>query len=164
MKIKNIIVFILGSIAAALLYVVLSESFTFVSFALGAVLGVGAMAISILLFPGGFLGRYSAKPLALLWYFIRLIFIIIISGFKSLYLGLFKKPASLLIEYKSSLKSDMLVTLLANSITLTPGTTTIDKNGNTLRVMKLGLKSEKNNVDDIEILERMLKKAERSVK
>ncbi len=143
-------------------YIILSEAYSLKSLGIGMLFGIASMFVCVLFFPNSFLERYDIKIPALLWYFIRLIIIIIISGIKSLFTSFFEDTATLLIEYKSSLKSDMLITLLANSITLTPGTTTIDKHNSTLKVMRLCKKGDEENIDDIKKLEELIAKAERS--
>ncbi len=160
MKIRNAIVFIMGAVLSAFVYIILSESFSPASVIVGAVLGIGAMLVCVLFFPDSFLLRYHVKILPLIWYFICLIFIVIHSGIKSLILSYSANTSPMIIDYKSTIKSDMLLTLLANSITLTPGTTTLDKSGATLRVLKLCKSGCRFDVSDITLLERMIKKAE----
>jgi multisubunit Na+/H+ antiporter MnhE subunit len=162
MKSNKVLVFITGAVVLAFVYIVLSESYSLKSLAFGSLLGAGSMFVCILFFPKSFLERYNVRMFPLVWYIIRLIFIIIISGFKSLILGYSKNSVSLLIEYESELESDMLITLLANSITLTPGTTTIDKSDKTLRVMRLCKKGDEANFSDITRMEKMIMKAQRS--
>ena len=162
MKLKNALVFILGAAIIAFVYVVLAESFSLHSLIIGAALGAGSMLVCVLFFPDSFLSRYHVKILPLVWYLLRLVFIVVISGIKSLALGFSKNASSVLITYKSNLESDMLVTLFANSITLTPGTVTLDKNGKTLKVMKLCKKGCESDLGDIALLEKMLGKAERT--
>jgi len=162
MKLRNAFVFISGAAITAFVYIVLSESFSLRSFIVGAILGIGSMLVCVLFFHDSFLARYHVKVLPFLWYFICLVFIVIISGIKSLILGFSKSSSSLLITYQSSLKSDMLVTLFANSVTLTPGTTTIDKIGSTLKIMRLCKKGKEQDLSDIKRLETMIKKAQRN--
>ena len=164
MKIKNALVFIMGAVLTAFVYIILSESFSPASAIVGAVLGFGAMLVCVLFFPDNFLSRYHVKILPLVWYFICLIFIVIYSGIKSLILSYSSNVSPMIVNYESSIKSDMLLTLLANSITLTPGTTTIDKSGSTLRVLKLCKSGCRFDVSDIALLERMIGKAEVKVR
>ena len=160
MKIRNALVFAAGAVFTAFVYIILSESFSAASVIVGSVLGIGAMLVCVLFFPDSFLSRYHVKVLPLLWYFICLIFIVIYSGIKTLILSYSSKTSPMIINYESSIKSDMLLTLLANSITLTPGTTTIDKSGSTLRVLKLCKSGCRFDVSDIALLERMIERAE----
>ena len=162
MKLKNALVFIFEVVVTALVYMVLAESFTLHSLIIGAALGVGTMIVCVLLFPGNFLSRYHVRVVPLVWYLLRLVFIVLFSGIKSLILGFSKDCSSTLITYKANLESDMLITLLANSITLTPGTATVDKTGKTLKVMKLCKKGCESDVGDIALLEKMIAKAERT--
>ncbi len=162
MRLKKAAVFISGSLIMTFVYLVLSETYSLKSLGVGALFGVSSMIACTLFFPKAFLERYEIKILPLMLYIIRLIIIIIVSGVKSLIVSYSKTPVSHLFEYKSELKSDMLITLLANSITLTPGTTTIDKNDNVLRVIRLCKKGDEANIDDIKKLERLIKRAQRS--
>lgn len=162
MSFKKAVVFFTGSVIMTFVYIILSEAYSLKSLGIGVLFGISSMLVCVLFFSKNFLERYEMKIPQLLWYFIRLIIIIVISGIKSLLISFFEDTTTLLIEYKSSLKSDMLITLLANSITLTPGTTTIDKNDNALKVMRLCKKGNEENVDDIKKLEELIAKAERS--
>ena len=45
------------------------------------------------------------------------------------------------VDIKTNLKDDYSISILANSITLTPGTVTIDKNGNKLKVLWLDVQT-----------------------
>lgn len=73
---------------------------------------------------------------------IKLIFDIYISAFYVIKDILFKNKSDIkIIDIDLSTKSEFHQTLIANSITLTPGTITVEKKGSHLRVLCLNPKS-----------------------
>ena len=160
MKFRNIITYFLWVIIMTFIYMVLREDLTYFTFLVGFGLGITSLIVCLLFFGKSFIMRYHVKVYYMIWYLLRLIIIIILSGIKSLFLGLFSKSSSKLITYKSKLENDMLVTLLANSITLTPGTVTIDKTDNTLKIIKLCKNHCPYDINDIKHLEKLISKLE----
>lgn len=164
MKFRNIITYALWVIILTFIYMVLRENFTITTLLVGFGLSIASLIVCILFFGKTFIARYQMKLIPMIWYLVNLIIIIITSGIKSLVLGLFYQTTSTLIEYKSTLKNDMLITLLANSITLTPGTVIIDKANNTLKFMKLYKKQSASDINDVKYLEKILMKVEVDIK
>lgn len=79
----------------------------------------------------------SIKLKIVLKYFFYLIVQIYTSGFSAISKIISGKTNVGIVEISTDLKEDMHITLLANSITLTPGTVTLDKVGNKLKVLCL---------------------------
>lgn len=76
-------------------------------------------------------------------YFIQLIFNIYISAFHIIKSILFESKSNIaIVSTKTDVKNEMYQTAIANSITLTPGTITLDKKGNTLTVLCFNPESE----------------------
>lgn len=161
MRLCNIFTYVLWVAVAAFIYIVLREDISVSTFIIGLVLGICALVVCIFFFDKRYLTNSDIKKLPLIWYMINLLIIIIISGIKSLILAIFHDSTSEQLTYSSYLKNDMLITLLANSITLTPGTVTLDKSGNVLKVLKLCKKDCDLKIDDIKHLEKMISKIER---
>lgn len=161
MKIHNIVSYILWAFLSAFIYVILREDISLTTFIIGLIIGVSALVTCMFFFDKTYFIKNDFKKLPLFWYVISLVFIIIVSGFKSLFLALFHDSSSEQLTYNSYLKNDKLVTLLANSITLTPGTVTVDKQDNVLKVLKLCKKDCAIDLDDIKHLEKMIAKIER---
>ncbi len=67
-----------------------------------------------------------------------------------------------LIEYKTQLKDKNLIIMLANAITLTPGTVTADIKGDTIEVMKLCKLCKLDQTTGFVRIERILKRMEKS--
>lgn len=77
-------------------------------------------------------------------------------------IGIFEKTTNVrLIRYQTHLKSDALKCMLANAITLTPGTVTADIKGDVLEVLKLCRASEHDSAASIKKMEVLLARMER---
>lgn len=77
-------------------------------------------------------------------------------------LSIFDKATNMrFISYQTCLKSDALKCMLANAITLTPGTVTADIKGDTLDVLKLCRASEHDPAASIKKMEVLLARMER---
>ncbi len=70
-------------------------------------------------------------------YLVYLFIQIYVSGITAIYRMLTNKVNIGVIEYESDLDNDFLICVLANSITLTPGTVTLDKSGRVLKILCL---------------------------
>lgn len=160
MNIRIIVIYIIWALVIAGIYIVLREDVSYLTIIIGLILGFSTIFTCRLFIGSDFFTQFNIKILPLIWYLINLVFIIIYAGIKSLMLGLSKNTSSVILTYNSRLNNDMLITLLANSITLTPGTITIDKNDSSLRVMRLCKKDCITGVDDIAHLEKMILKIE----
>lgn len=79
--------------------------------------------------------RYSLRPITVLRYLFVLLFQIYKSGFSAIP-KIIKGNSNIQIAvYQSRLTDELAVCLLANSITLTPGTVTLEKNKDQLKVL-----------------------------
>lgn len=78
---------------------------------------------------------YSLRPLVVIAYLAYLVLQIYKSGFSTIMVILRRKSHVEIFDYVSTLEDDLAVCLLANSITLTPGTVTADKRGNRLKIL-----------------------------
>lgn len=97
---------------------------------------------------------FTLNPLYLLRYLFYLIYRILDAGFYAAWLTLSGRAHVRYFCYNSNLHDDLLNNILANSITLTPGTVTIDKEGNKLHIMQL---VHKDRVIDIKAIQRFEK-------
>ena len=87
----------------------------------------------------------------------------IFKGSHSSLIGIFDKSTNVqLIRYQTVLKSDALKCMLANAITLTPGTVTADIKGDTLEVLKLCRASEHDPAASLKKMEVLLVRMERN--
>ena len=105
---------------------------------LGGISAAGAVAVSELLFRGSHEGKFASAPASVSWY-IRTAFKlaiyhpwlvkeIVVSNFHVAYLVLHPKMPidPTLVEFNTTLVSERAQVMLAQSITLTPGTVTVD--------------------------------------
>ncbi|NDL67426.1 Na+/H+ antiporter subunit E [Anaerotalea alkaliphila] len=129
--------FYLGMVLVlGVLWMVLNEGVSLARFVAGCLLGVLALYITdqFLLFY-----RYrDAYRIPLLWlagYFLFLVVQIYLAGFSTMRMILTGKINPDLVEIQTDIKNEFLVCLLANSITLTPGTVTVDMSGRKLTVL-----------------------------
>jgi multicomponent Na+:H+ antiporter subunit E len=105
---------------------------------IGGLSAVGAIVVSEMLFHGSHEGKYASAPRSVKWYVessLRfsaylpwLAYQVVISNFHVAYLVLHPKlPIDpTLVEFDTSLVSERAQVMLAQSITLTPGTVTVD--------------------------------------
>jgi len=92
---------------------------------------------------------YSIGFGTLIKYFGQSFYDIVVSGFKALPIVLFGKRDVQIVTVKTKLKSELLINLLTNSITLTPGSLTIGKNDNELQVLTFDPPSEGEDLREI---------------
>jgi len=79
--------------------------------------------------------RYAIRPLALLRYAVVLVWQIYVAGFHAMAKIVRGGINVNIVEFDTALERDFHIALLANSITLTPGTVTMEKNGRHLKVI-----------------------------
>ncbi len=105
---------------------------------------------------------YKLIPLAVL-YFLTLVVEIFKANLSVMpYIFGRKKPAGVVVRFDTELKSDMANVVLANSITLTPGTITLDQQHNSFTVHCLH--EEMSHGMDASVFVRLLTRMERILK
>jgi multicomponent Na+:H+ antiporter subunit E len=128
-------------------WVVINEKITFIQVVSGTVLSFIAI-----LYTEKYLLKQDYKKLYIfslrnfIKYLAYLFVQIYVSGFTAIYRMLTHKINVGIIEYESGLDNDFLLCILANSITLTPGTVTVDKNGKKLKVLCLNCPEDGQNL------------------
>lgn len=142
-------------------YVALTEHFTLANVLIGLAISIVALLLTRkLLFT-----RY-ADCFTLNGYYIvyvgYLFFIILKSAVVSLGYIFTKDIGINMIPYKTSLTDENLICMLANAITLTPGTVTADIKGDTIEVMKLCKLCKLDQTTGFVKLEKMLKRMEKN--
>jgi|SRR5690625_11045 len=115
---------IVVNMIVAFIWMFLSESYTFISFLIGFVIGILLLTLLRRFFPGPFYFKPIFKLLKLFLIFIRELILSNVEIVKFVYRkkndfepGIFTMPVEV--------KKDWEITLLANMITLTPGTLTV---------------------------------------
>lgn len=108
------------------------------------------------------LALYKLLPLALAYFFVLLLEILKANLTVVPYIFGKKKPDGVVVRFDSSLKSDIANVVLANSITLTPGTITLDQNHNSFTVHCLH--EEMSHGMDESVFVRLLTRMEKIIK
>ena len=125
------------------IWIILSESFTFFNIVSGIIISIGCLYISTKLLPAQKIK--NVKVYRLSFYLFYLIGQIYISAFKVIKL-IFTGAEVNIVTLKTRLSNSFLQTVLANSITLPPGTISLELKDNTITVLRL--KSKKDTMDD----------------
>lgn len=125
-------------VVLTLVWVALNERADLTTIAVG--LGVSILAVALtnrLVLLDSYRGRYGVRPLRAVWYVLRLLGAIYIAGFQAVRQMFTGRIHVGIVDIRTDLDKDLAIVLLANSITLTPGTVTLDRTGRTLRVIWL---------------------------
>lgn len=144
------------------IYVILTERLSLENILIGFGISVAALVIThkVLLTT-----RYTDSYTISRYYIIYigyLFFIILKSALVSLAYIFTRNIGINLIEYTTSLKDENLKSMLANAITLTPGTVTADVKGDTIEVMKLCKLCKLDQTAGFARIEKVLKHMERN--
>ncbi|WP_257346130.1 Na+/H+ antiporter subunit E [Pseudalkalibacillus decolorationis] len=116
---------LLINLAIGLIWMFLSESYTFVSFLVGFVIGIFLLLLLNRFIPDKFYFHYVIAIWRLILLFIKELLIANIDVLKMVYKPKMDMQPGI-IAIPTELKSNWEITLLANLITLTPGTLSVD--------------------------------------
>jgi len=126
-----------------IVWIVLNESISFQDIILGGALGIISLYITHkYLHFDIYRSTYHIRFCVLIKYFLLLVFQIYKSGFSTIKKIITGKINPDIVEIDTEIKNDLYICFLANSITLTPGTVTIEKNGRKLRVLWIDCKTK----------------------
>jgi len=118
------------------IWLVLNESMAFSQILTGLFFSVVSLHFTNrYLLENDYLNAYVIKPEVLLHYTLYLFVQIYRSGFSAILKIIKGEDAVKIIEYETCMSDDLGICLLANAITLTPGTVTIGKNGRLLQIL-----------------------------
>lgn len=122
----------------AVVWIILNERLSLPLFAVGWALGIITVTITDkYLLMGDYKFSYQVPLLLMLKYLFYLLVQIYASGFQAI-LRMLKGHTDVgIVEFETRLENELYICLLANSITLTPGTVTLDKSGRWLKVLCL---------------------------
>lgn len=154
-----------GFILLLLVWCILNESFSVGVMIKGTVFSFITLFITKHTIPVVHPPFKFSSILYLLIYFIKLILHIYQSAMQAILCIIRNHHTIRRIDYECTIKNDHLICLLANSITLTPGTITIYKQKNMLTVLHLGNQHETHQsiMDDIyKTFEKLLIRSEKS--
>lgn len=125
-------------ILCTIIWVILNESASIYQVILGGILGFISLYLTnnVLLYDD-YKSKYHIRPFLFSKYFIFVIIQIYVSGFSTIRKIISGNINPDIVEIETELNNDLYICFLANSITLTPGTVTIEKKGRTLKVLWL---------------------------
>jgi len=141
--------YILQVIFFTFIWAVLREEFSMWVFISGVILGLLSIVITKKLIhkrpvKGEFAGRFPFLR------FFTFAFIVLLQIYKSGFVAIGKimkgKLNTSIVEISTDIESDILISALANAITLTPGTVTVDKKGKNLKVLWLDPVTDNNEI------------------
>lgn len=120
------------------IWCILSENFSLTALITALISSILTITIVHLLFSSNdSLDNYRVRPYILIWFMVQLLFQILVSSInttKSIFLN---NTNPTVVEIETCVHNQWFQCLIANSITLTPGTVTIDKTDHHLQVLWL---------------------------
>lgn len=141
-----------------LIYVVLNEGFSVLTVSLGILSGVVAIWLTNKILDIDYVEMFHINLRLILIYFWIIIRDTYVVGFQMI-VRIFKgtiKPNY--IKYKSKLNDEFLTILLANAITMPPGTITVDREGDEMTILTMGFEDEAFVKDTYHQIERLIEK------
>ena len=120
------------------IWIILNESLSWLTIISGIIFGLITIVMTNhLLLLSDYKKMYKIYPLTLVKYGICLIIQIYAAGFGAIAKIISGKINANIVEIETKLEDDLQRCILANSITLTPGTVTVNKKGHKLTVLWL---------------------------
>ena len=124
-------------------WIILNERFSFLQIVIGSLLGFLAIIITDeYLLMQNYNRVYQIRIFSQIKYFLFLIKEIYIAGIMTIPKIITRNINPEIVKIHTKIHSDLQICILANSITLTPGTVTIDKKKQTLTVLWLNCVSK----------------------
>lgn len=121
-----------------LVWVIMQESFAPATILTGIAIGLFSLAITNkLVLKERFREVYTVRLLPAFWYGLRLLLAIYVAGAQAVVKMISGRINVGVVEIDTRLEDEFAIALLANSITLTPGTVTLDRDGSRLKVIWL---------------------------
>lgn len=126
------------TVLLTVVWCVLNEDFSFLSFGRGFAFALVTVILVRILFSNNTnIKNYRIRPTLFIWYLGSLIYHIIKSALITTRQMIRHEVNPTVVEIKTTINNHWFQCLIANSITLTPGTVTIDKTDHSLRVLWL---------------------------
>jgi multicomponent Na+:H+ antiporter subunit E len=120
------------------LWLILNERMSAVDIVTGAAIAaIAVLLTNRLVLRGSFRSAYPLRIRFALLFGLRLVVAIYVAGVQALRAMLSGTVRARVITVHTTLRSNFGIAMLANAITLTPGTVTIERDGETLRVLEL---------------------------
>ena len=157
MRVRKVTKYLLTVLVFAGIYCILREQLGIYVFLGGCLVAVAALWLTDrFLIRDTYVHQFTLKPIHFLGYFLLLLYKILSNGLHAARLTLFGSADYSFFSFSSELVDDFKLNLLANSITLTPGTVTVDRDGKKLLIVQLVREGESADLSDIELFEKKL--------
>jgi|LGVF01.2.fsa_nt_gb multicomponent Na+:H+ antiporter subunit E len=131
------------------IWLILNESIQPLQIFLGIIISIISILITNHYFlKNSYAQTFFMKPFVVLNYSIYVIFQIYKSGFYAIKKIITGRDCVKIIDYDTCISDDFAICLLANAITLTPGTVTINKKENHLQILCFEDESEFTDITD----------------
>ena len=119
-----------------IVWCVLQEAFSWQHILFGLIVAIVTLTFTnVLVLKEDYSKRYAIRPFILLWYLVVLIWKIYDAGFHAMAKILTGGVNVNIVEVNTMLDNPFHIALLGNSITLTPGTVTMETDGQRLKVI-----------------------------
>jgi len=134
-------------------WIIFSERFDAETIAFGVVGSILALlATDRLVLKGSYAERYRVRAHRIVGYAARLLIAIYVAGFQAIWRMLTGRVNVGIVEITTTLEDPFAISLLANSITLTPGTVTLAQEGRRLKVIWLDCRTHDPQIAGPEII------------
>lgn len=142
--IRSVIHFIITLFLITAFWLVLAETFTLREAVFGFFFALIALLFTnyLILDKESYSEKFFIPVTTVIVYAIYLLYQIYAAGFSAMKRVITGHIKVCIVEIETSLDNDFLISLLANSITLTPGTVTLDRNGEKLKIIWLSDSAE----------------------
>lgn len=141
-----------------LIYIVLNENINVMTIVLGMISGGVAIVLTNKILEIDYVEMFHINLWLVLIYFWIIIRDTYISGFDVI-IRVFKKDVTPnFISYCSDLNDEFLIVLLANAITMPPGTITVDRDGNQMTILTVGYENDAFCEETNDKIERLFKR------
>ncbi|MEX1308712.1 MAG: Na+/H+ antiporter subunit E [Eubacteriales bacterium] len=159
MRIQKALKYLATILVFAGIYCILREQISWIIFLSGCGVAVAALWLTDrFLIRDTYIHQFTLKPFRFIGYFLFLLIKILKNGIHAARLTLFGASDYTFFSFSTDLTDDFKLNLLANSITLTPGTVTVDRDSQKLLIVQLIRQNEEADLTDIEQFEKLLKK------
>ncbi|WP_461207704.1 Na+/H+ antiporter subunit E [Clostridium sp. DL1XJH146] len=138
-KLNSFIIILLITI----FWIILNEELSLFNIIIGLLLGGFVIFVTNKFYiNNNFSTNKTLNILFLVKFYFYLIYKIILSGLKLIPVIISGKENIKIVDIYTSLENKLNITLLSNAITLTPGTITVEQNGNHLKVLWINCTTE----------------------
>ena len=125
-----------------LIYVILNENLSLLTVGLGVGSGVSAILLTNKILEIDYVEMFHINLWLVLTYFWIIFRDTYVMGWDTIVRTVKGEIKPNFFSYRSELNDEFLIVLLANAITMPPGTVVVDRNGNEMTILSVGIKEE----------------------